>query len=505
MKLRLDIFAIVLLIAAGSACRSLGGPRDVPGPSTDSDGDPALVDEGDAAKDQTEEEAGPVPADSENFIVDESPDKRGRKVRTSFSGYELIREIKEDEFGIKTTIITIRGNATIRHEKVLITASKMTVVDGVRGELVGNVRIYDRESGLRVYAARADYDRDEQLVNLSGSPHLTVQQEGQKPTLVTCTKIVRDLAAKTATLDGDVRIHHDSWTVIGDAAVYYDQENRVVVKDNPLLFGERQFLSGDQITYNVKERTAFLEGRTTYISGGDGDDNVFGDVATGPPPGLEEYTRKGGNIDRPAPSENDGEDGEVKDAGPFYLTADQIQHSFPRGEEPTTEVRGNVLMTRGESLVIETPYLVALGRDFHTIHTEEGVQMTDRERGMYVEAGVMDYQSNEEMLRLEGNPFIDFLKKDGTVEATLSGAVIERDFADGSTSAWGDVRIERERYTATGEMATFYEDADVIVLEGEPGLEDGPSKIRAEKILFYPEKNRVLLYNRIRGYLGTEG
>ncbi|MEQ9362859.1 MAG: hypothetical protein RIF32_01370, partial [Leptospirales bacterium] len=120
-------------------------------------------------------------------------------------------------------------------------------------------------------------------------------------------------------------------------------------------------------------------------------------------------------------------------------------------------------------------------------------------------AEVMDYQRDEELLRLEGDPEIEFYKK-GTdeVEATLRGAVIQRDFAAESTAAWGGVEIERENFLATGEIATYYEDAEVIVLEGDPGLKDGASFVRCEKILFYPEKNRILLYNRIRGYLGGD-
>ncbi len=530
------VFAPAILCAGAlvfsNACMS-SGVR--PGPYPD-DGRPLEEEAVDVAI-QDGENAGPgmsddgidtPPTDSEQVVRSTKPDKKGRRVSTSFSGYELIREVIEDELGIKTVRITIRGNATIRHENVLITANRMVIEDGTRGKLQGAVRIYDRSSGLRVYAARADYDRDEQMVELSGSPYLTVRQGRNKPTLVTCTKISRDLEAKESVLDGDVRIHHDAWSILGDRGVYYDDENRVELTSNPFLFGRDQFLSGDRLIYEVEDRRVLLDGRIAFLSrqatgpagiGGAANqaDGEGGSSAPLAPVGLEEYARRGGGV--PVLNEN-GEvivredpqselaesDAEEAEAAPVTaLTADRIIHSFPADEEATTEVEGEVLMTRGAALEVRTPSMIALGRDFHTIHTEAGVEMRDRSQDMFVRAGVMDYQRDEELLRLEGDPEIEFYKK-GTddIEATLRGAVIQRDFAAENTSAWGGVEIERENFLATGEIATFYEDADVIVLEGDPGLKDGASSVRCEKILFYPEKNRILLYNRIRGYLGGD-
>ncbi|MCR9144523.1 MAG: hypothetical protein NXI24_19955 [bacterium] len=532
------LLLLPMLVFASTACVS-SGVR--PGPAPDQTTDERPLEE--AAVDvainesETPQEFTPPPGDDARTVRSTKPDKKGRRVSTSFSGYELIREVIEDDLGLTTVRITIRGNATIRHENVLITANRMVIEDGTRGKLEGAVKIYDRSSGLRVYAARADYDRDEQMVELSGRPYLTVKQGRNKPTLVTCTKITRDLEAKESVLDGDVRIHHDAWSILGDRGVYYDDENRVVLEANPFLFGKDQFLSGDRLIYEVEDRRVLLDGQIAFLSnngGGIGPDDAEKDDddggEDGRPPGLEEYVRLGGSLPvfggdsdeanandtnkaNPGGARNqtaggteeaDGEnDAAVQEL--TALTADRIIHSFPADEEATTEVEGQVMMTRGESLEVRTPALVALGRDFHTIHTEQGVEMRDRSQDMFVRADVMDYQRDEELLRLEGDPEIEFYKK-GTdeVEATLRGAVIQRDFAAENTSAWGGVEIERENLLATGEIATFYEDADVIVLEGDPGLKDGASSVRCEKILFYPEKNRILLYNRIRGYLGGE-
>lgn len=524
-RARLIFMAAAIIAALTTSCTTLGGARPQPGPGpSENTSDRPLQDEAVDVALNEQDDGGPVaqPETPERSITSTRPDKKGRRVSTAFSGYELIREVIEDDLGLTTVRITIRGNATIRHENVLITANRMVIEDGARGVLEGAVRIYDQSSGLRVYAARADYDRDEQLVNLTGQPYLTVQQGKNKPTLVTCTKISRDLAAKESTLDGDVRIHHDAWSILGDQGVYYDEDNRVVLEKNPFLFGRDQFLSGDRLIYEVEDRRVVLDGQIAFLShaaGPTADPNAGDDDASDEddvPPDLEEYARRGGSIAVYESGANAATGASSKDPGDeiaeetatapvTVMTAKKIVHSFPADEEATTEVVGDVLMTRGEALEIRTPHLIALGQDFHTVHTEQGVEMLDRSQNMFVRADVMDYQKEEELLRLEGDPEIEFYKK-GTdqIEATLRGAVIQRDFAAESTSAWGGVEIERENMLATGEIATFYEDADVIVLEGDPALKDGASFVRCEKILFYPEKNRILLYNRIRGYLGGD-
>lgn len=513
-----QVIVILFLILMGSTACLSSSVRPGPGPAEgeDQSSDDGSIDEAvDVALNEDTPAVDTIavgPVDDERAIRSTKPDKKGRRVSTAFSGYELIREVIEDDLGITTVRITIRGNATIRHENVLITANRMVIEDGSRGKLEGGVRIYDRSSGLRVYAARADYDRDEQIIHLSGRPYLTVKQGRNKPTLVTCTKITRDLEAKESVLDGDVRIHHDGWSILGDRGVYYDEESRVVLEANPFLFGRAQFLSGDRLIYEVEDRRVLLDGQVTFLSrSADGPRGISENNSEAGDPaeltGLEEYVRRGGSVSSDTADSSAGIDGEdePKIVPVTAMTAERIIHHFPTDEEASTEVTGEVLMTRGDALEIRTPHLVALGQDFHTIHTEQGVEMRDLSQNMFVRADVMDYQKDEELLRLEGDPEIEFYKK-GTdeVEATLRGAVIQRDFAAESTSAWGGVEIERENYLATGEIATFYEDADVIVLEGDPGLKDGASFVRCEKILFYPEKNRILLYNRIRGYLGGD-
>ncbi|MBI3396707.1 MAG: hypothetical protein HY042_12795, partial [Spirochaetia bacterium] len=405
----------------------------------------------------------------------------------------------------EVTRITIRGTATIEHEGVLIVAPLLVVDAGTKGRLEGGVVIMDKKNGLTIHAARADYDKTEQKVYLLGSPHMTVIKEGQKPTLVTCDRIVRDLAESVSILGKDVRVYNDEWSILGDEGRYSDKENTIILDSNPFIFGKEQFLTGKRIVYNVAARNMALDGEVVHLTlNSEGADPLFDRSRN---VGLEEFARTGGRAGLPDKKKNSPETGEKKDTpepGPGFLSADKIVQYFPEKAEDRTEMTGNVLLTRG-GLTVKGPALTALGRDFHTLQARSGVEMKDTEQGVNVEAGWMTYDRTAEKLLLEHEPKMQFLKKDtGEVQATLTGVVIERDFKAKETVARGNVSIARDTFSADGELATYKESEGVVVMQGDPSLKRAGGRMRCERILIYPDKNRVLLYNRIRGGMVLE-
>lgn len=496
-----SLLLATVLAASAAACRTVTPGPDLGPPATQEEAAPLPDDAGASPADETAGlEDAPIEGES---LAETRPDRLGRAVTTVFSGYELIREVVEKD-GLEVTRLTIRGAASIRHDQVLIQADRMVIEDGRYGRLDGAVRFTDRKSGARLFAARAEYFRDEQRAVLSGDPYILTRAAGEGGvTLVSCRGIVRDLAARTTTLDGDVRVIQDTFSMSGDRAVFTDDDRTLTVESNPLLFGRNVFLTGDRLIYETAERRIKLDGRVIYMSRTAPASRA--EAPTGPPD-LEQFAREGGR----SASASEGETAEDERAAndvdlPSTLSGESLVHEFPREGPARTSMHGAVLLTRGEGLRLAAPEITAYGRDFALLHVDQGVDMLDRERGVQVRARVLDFDRKAELLRLEGEPEIAFLdRQTNEPRATLRGAVIERDFQSGATLAWGQVEIERDAYRAVGEMASYYEDQGVIVLEGNPGLRGAGNGVYAEKILFYPEKNRILLYNRIRGYLGVE-
>ncbi len=483
---------LALLAAALVSCQSTAGriqEGENPGVATGPEAEPGPGPEAPDA------EPTPPPVGG-NVIVDERPDRKGRPVRTYFYGAELIREKVEID-GVPVTRVSIVGGATIQHQGVYIMAPRIELVAGQKGRCVGGVTVRDPQNGVTIRALSADYDRSAQRVDRGGLPYLVARRGNATPTLVTTTAMVRDLAKNESILEGDVRIIHGEFTVLGDRGRLIDSENRLVLEDNPMILGRDQFFAGKHLIYYLNQKEIHLDGDIIQL--GRQVENVV--VESAPEPvaprivSLEVFARGGGRI--PAPETAPRTERRVIDS---VLSARRIIYRFPDGGERVTEVEGDVLLTRGD-LLIQTPSLLADGNDFARIHTEKGVFMHDRKENIQVRAGTMEYARREETLRLEGDPQIDFFKKDSAEKtATLFGAVIERDFKSGRTQARGDVRIVRDTYTASGELATYHEDEDVVILEGDPRLKDRGGEISCEKVLLYPKKNRVLLLNRITGF-----
>ena len=494
---RVRLFALALPLVVSGYCVTTPTPAPirpvseqqptvVPEPASEA-AESTVVEEG------SEQQPGPA-------IVNNAPDRRGRPVTTTFSGFELIREnVLRD--GLQVTRVTIRGNARIRHGGVDIRASRMAIEDGRFGALVGSVQVHDLESGTRIYGANATYNRDEQIVHLVGDPYMVVPGEGNRaPALVSTTRMTRDLAEKKSILDGDVRIRQDTWSLIGDRGEYTDENDTIVLEANPVILGLEQFMIGQRLVYEVNNRTIRLDGRVVHISrtapaSGEPRANISED-----PPSLEQFARRPGQ-----PTER--EPGEPGD-GKSVLSADQVVYRFPAGAEVRTRVQGEVLLTRG-GFRLTAAYLDAIGQDFGTIRTAGGVDMRDSGERVRVVSNQMLYDRNRARMRLEGLPvpFIEFYAQDAEIaaappQATLYGSVIERDFDSRETLARGNVRIVREAYEASAETARYDEEAGIVLMQGNTALFDGRNRIQCEKIFFYPDENRILLHRNIRGTVG---
>lgn len=483
---RVVIILAFLCSLSASACRA--GFIRQNSPVTEEQTNPQKIDP------QTEEKPEPQVepkienvTNPENIIEEKTQDSSGRLVRVQIYGDELIREEVEVN-GIPVKRTTLRGNAVVLHNGVRIQAPLIVIEGGVRGACTGGVVIADPTNGMSIYAERGDYDRQAQTVILSGFPRMVSEGKGRKPAVLTSGRMVRKMADSVSVLEGDVRIATEGWTIVGENAVFADKDKKIDLPGDPMIFGNGQFITGNTLSYFTEERKLVLHGDIVNIRR---EDNSI--VADKKQPTLEQYVRSG---------ERDNRDLDI--SGPGTLTADEITHDFKDKENVKTIVRGNVLFTR-EGLRIAAPSLESIGSSATHLIAREGVDSTDHKQNLHITAGKMVYERASRMLKLEQDPKIEFLKKDSVeVTGSLSGALIERNFETKQTIARGNVRLVQSDVTAVGQKAVFQEDTGAVVIEGEPGIEQEKGIIRCEKIVYYPEKKRLLLMNRIRGSLAKD-
>lgn len=515
----------VTLVFSLANCRSAPA-RQEPGPKEAVEKPDAEPDEKSTQRsDKTTEEK----KQSETSEVDTRPDRKGRPVRTSFYGAELVRE-KVLVDGIPVTRISIRGGAVLKHNDVTIRAPQIYLDAGNIGRCVGGVLIEDPKNGLRIRAASALYDRGAQELRLEGKPFLTIRRAKEAPVLISSTKMLRLMGEGKSILEGDVRMFQKPWNLMADTGVYHDQGNALVLSPEPVLIGPDGFMTGETLTYHVRERLVRFEKRviliTTARSGG-----PF-TPAAGALPTLDNFSRTGGrypvgglkapedaksasgtpgaqtkqgspdlkqSVDKSSGNEDDTKTEEPDNRA--ILAGDALSYFFPKEQSPHIQVDGNVRL-RQKDMNLSTTHMRAEGKDMQKIIADKGVHMIEKKNNVRVQAGRMIYDRALGLLRLDQKPKMEFLKK-GTTEVTgeLTAHVIERDVRQDRTTARGNVRVERGTTIATGAFADYDRLGDVIVVEGDPALQRGKSKVHCEQILIFPTRNRVLLRDRVSGSL----
>lgn len=447
---------------------------------------PVDVEEQTDPEDRIDEE---IPTDA---LYETTTDKKGKKIKTYFYGDELIREKIEID-GAAATRITIRGNALILHDDVRISAPRLVVDAGVRGRLLGGVRISDKKSGLTIRASTALYDRLKQQVELSGRPRIQIKNKGQPTTLITARRAIRDLAGRRTILEGDVRIFHDDLVLLGERGVYEDDTDKITLSKNPVILGPGQYFTGEALVYSTIAKKLLLGDQAIAVTAGQNAPVLLA-VEPEKKPSLEQFARQGGVV----AGEPQANQSKAEKEAPSVLSADAIEYDFFQEDNAEAVVTGNVHYSR-EQLNIHAPVLRLRGKTAHVLDGPQGVKIIDG--GTRVTAGSMHYEQKTGILLLKDAPQMEFLDEENSeVTATLSATLLERNFERGTTLFRGDVSIQNESYRAVGELATYTESEEALLIEGSPAMEGEGGRMECERILIYPRTNRILLYNGLNGY-----
>ncbi len=492
----------MFLLAAGVSCIS-PAVKDIPFPEDQyfTDGDQTLLlrdydpeentlpgntDGSDRKRKQEKRERVPEQAVSQNLNSSNAPDDKGRPVRTDFFGAELIREIVNIE-GADITRITLRGNATVVHNKTVLRAPSIRIDGGSIGLLTGGITVEDKESGTIIRAARADYSRQEQKVVLSGLPSITARMDDGRTALITSVKMIQDLAQKTSYLEGDLRIIHEKSTLIGDKGIFHNDTKLLEIEKNSVFIGPDHYLSGKRILYSMEARTLDIADHPVVLLRSDDTDIL--------------------PVGNPADSEEDEALPEKKkEKVTAAVSAENIRYTMKTdyNPEPKLEMLGSVVITR-KGFTLKAPSLKTEGESLRYFTGRESVDVTDLDQNVRMRSQVMIYDRENSFMRMEENGQIDFLDKE-TKEITgnLKAAVIETDMKERITRARGGVRLSNAEYTATAEQAYYKESDKVIILEGNPGLESGKSTVYSEKILIYPETGQIKMESGLRGQFSRD-
>lgn len=437
-------------------------------------------------------------------IQDDTPDRKNRPLKTNFYAGELIRE-KYTDGPVEKVRIILRGNATIVHGTIRIVAPVIVLEDGKSGRITGGVTVIDRENGIRLRAGRAVYSRDDQRIVMDRRPVIHIVRKGSDPATVTTDRIEQDLAEKTSTLKGDVRIFQRGIALLSEEGVYDSKRSVFELKDEPIAIGPGNYMTGKKLEYDsdrkhleVRQNVSFFFRQKKSL------EPEQKQTEQSEVPSLIRFAKTDGRLFETAG--NASVPGEASPASSKstdrILTADALSYQLKSNDqEPTMRLIGNVLLT-GDKIRLKSPEIETEGSSMNILVARNGAELFDGKQHIRATGKIMKYDREQETLRLEKDSLIEFLDDlNEQVTGELQAAFIEANLKTEKTFARGDVRLKRDDYIATGEIARYEASSDVVIVEGNPGIERNGSKVRSERIFIYPEQSRVLLLDGISGSL----
>lgn len=402
----------------------------------------------------------------------EKSNKPRKNIPAGWGGGSLTQETKPYK-GIPMTVYSLSEGAWIQHRKVRLTSYKIEVIgeDAIFGHLHGGVKVEDPENRITFKAAKADYDKIQELITMQGRPILQYYNSSNKLTKITAPYMKRYLLENKTSLEGGVIMEDGEYTVISETAVFYEKEDKLVMENHPFVFGKETFITGERAVYNTDTKTTSIENDTLLA-------RVSYEVKDDSAPGAKK-------------DETESEKKE-KVRTVTVMTGDKMESYSGTDSDSYAGFFGNARIFR-EDYEYSGAYLKAKGKDYKNLEAKDQVVFTDKVNNVRMSGKLFEHFEDEKYTHITEEPKIEFLSKEGEVKSTLRCVELERFGERKEMVARGNVVIESEESIIHGDYGTYFEEEKKLVVEGNPRLEKEGSIVRSGKIIIYPEENKVLL------------
>ena len=415
-------------------------------------------------------------------LSNRSSNSLGQIIDLGLSGRELVRE----EFrrkGKRIVRITLRGNIKLYHNQILIRAQSIQIENQELGTIKGDITIYDPETRVYVYAQNASYERSRERVRLWGKPYIKKDFPKQEKLLLSSESIDYHLRKKHLFLKGGVRAHYGEGNMLAERGKYLSEQKKFVLEGNPVFFSPKAYLVGNILIFEEEKKSFELKGESL----------LYWRESIALKPSSSSSARReiqGKNNRNEKPK--------------TILTADRLRYFY----SGSVEAEGNVLLTQPD-LSFQAGYLGLSGKEQGDISARGNIHVIDYKDKMELWAQKLEYKKKAQKLLLEEDAILSFQEEEdsGSEEADskkeakpfsrLSAEYIERDFAKKLTKARGRVRLRQKDYRVVAELANFYEDRNLLTMEGDAGVYRNNTFMKAEKIFLYLKEERILLQNNI--------
>ncbi|PJZ78731.1 LptA/OstA family protein [Leptospira neocaledonica] len=395
--------------------------------------------------------------------IGEVDPKRKESFPTFWGANALTQEDKEVQ-GLKVTIFSLEGGAWIQHKKVKLGANRIEVFgkEAYKAFLKNGVHIEDQENGTVMRAGVGEYDKYSEMVYIKERPRLSFRDKTGKTTVISAKQIDRELNTKVTKLHGGVIVNHPEVTIFCAEAIFKESEHLITTDPNPILISKNRYLSGKKLSFYTNESRILLEENTVLFQ-------------------SSEETKK------------DPEGNEKKQTVLTILKGDRIESRPNEENDRTVLISGNATVLR-KDMKITSDNIESVGKDSRIIKARKNIKVHDRENNLLLSGNVFDYFRNENYLHLTDEGKMEFLDKNSNqVTSTITAQEFERFLDQKETVIRGNIWIKSKSTEAQGEYATYFENDESVLLEGNPRINRSGKILRAGKIVFYPREGRSIL------------
>ncbi|PJZ49638.1 LptA/OstA family protein [Leptospira saintgironsiae] len=395
--------------------------------------------------------------------IGEADPKRKESFPTFWGANALTQEDREVQ-GLKVTIFSLEGGAWIQHKKVKLGANRIEVFgkEAYKAFLKNGVHIEDQENGTVMRAGVGEYDKYSEMVYIKERPRLSFRDKTGKITVISAKQIDRELNTKITKLHGGVIVNHPEVTIFCAEAIFKESEHLITTDPNPILISKNRYLSGKKLSFYTNESRIILEENTVLFQ-------------------SSEETKK------------DPEGNEKKQTVLTILKGDKIESRPNEENDRTVLISGNATVLR-KDMKITSDNIESVGKDSRIIKARKNIKVHDRENNLLLSGNVFDYFRNENYLHLTDEGTMEFLDKNSNqVTSTITAQEFERFLDQKETVIRGNIWIKSKSTEAQGEYATYFENDESVLLEGNPRINRSGKILRAGKIVFYPREGRSIL------------
>jgi len=181
----------------------------------------------------------------------------------------------------------------------------------------------------------------------------------------------------------------------------------------------------------------------------------------------------------------------------WRFTADQV-FSSRSGDSPKTVLDGKARV-ESEKMLITADHLVLSGKDYSSISGENGVTLTDSERGITVSSGRFDYDRDAKIIRFREQVSLVDEDKGIVIRCESLNLQENNDLVIMQVS----VRLIKDETVCRGEFATYWMNDNLLEISGRPVVWRKDDEYRADRIRVNLDTDEITMEGAVAGALTT--